>query len=83
MRFGIMSMQIDAIVPDASEDVSSEAIAAHIAHFNLTKLVRSLASQGFNSIELSGDLSLFLPHTFAPNSIRESDQAQSRTGAGI
>lgn len=80
MRFGIMSMQIDSIVPEASNNVSTGAITTHIAQFNLAELVRSLASHGFNIIELGGDLALFLPHTFEPDSIQKLAKLKTELG---
>jgi sugar phosphate isomerase/epimerase len=63
MRYGIMAMQIGALIP---VDLPPENILAHIAGFEHAGLVRGLADQGFNLIELGGDLALFLPHTFSP-----------------
>lgn len=67
MRFGIMSMQIHSLVPAG---MSPQDMMGHIAGFDHAELVRSLAEEGFNPIELGGDLSLFLPHTFSPEPIR-------------
>jgi sugar phosphate isomerase/epimerase len=68
MRYGIMAMQIDALIPPG---LPPEQTMAHIAGFDHAHLVRQLADQGFNLIELGGDLPLFLPHTFAPASIQK------------
>lgn len=62
MRFGIMGMQIDALVPP---NLPPERIMANIAGFDHAGL-----GHGFAPIELGGDLSLFLPHTFNPESIQ-------------
>lgn len=70
MHFGIMSMQIDALIPREAHNASPEAIAGHIAQFKQTELVRSLADHGFKLVELGGDLGLFLPHTFAQGTIQ-------------
>ncbi len=70
MRFGIMSMQIDALLPKNTRETSPELIAAHITNFSQVELVRSLADHGFKLVELGGDLELFLPHTFAHDSIQ-------------
>ncbi len=61
MRFGIMDLQLDALIPSGLPD--GEAMA-RFASFDHAQLVRDLVEVGFNLVELSGDLSLFLPHTF-------------------
>lgn len=66
MRFGIMAMQIDALIPSG---LPADQVLAHIAGFDHARLVRGLAENGFNPIELGGDLALFLPHTFHPPSV--------------
>jgi sugar phosphate isomerase/epimerase len=66
MRFGIMAMQINALIPPG---LPPESILPHIASFEHSGLVRDLADSGFNLVELGGDLVLFLPHTYAPASI--------------
>jgi sugar phosphate isomerase/epimerase len=68
MRFGIMTMQMQALIPS---DASPEDVLAHLGGLNLAALVRSLAEAGFTTIELGGDLSLFFPNTFGPESIQE------------
>jgi sugar phosphate isomerase/epimerase len=68
MRFGIMGMQIDALVPP---DLPPEQIMASITGFDHAGLARSLSEHGFNPIELGGDLGMFLPHTFNPASIQD------------
>jgi len=66
MRFGIMAMQINSLVPS---DIPPSDLPAYVASFDHASLVRELASHGFKTIELGGDLSLFLPHTYSPHSI--------------
>ncbi len=63
MRFGIMAMQMGMLVP---AEQPAEQILAHVTAFDHADLVSRLAAEGFNPIELGGDLSLFLPHTFSP-----------------
>jgi sugar phosphate isomerase/epimerase len=63
MRFGIMDMQIGALVPS---ERSPREIAAHVTLFDHAELVRKLASAGFETVELGGDMALFLPHAFSP-----------------
>jgi sugar phosphate isomerase/epimerase len=79
MRFGIMSMQIDSLIPETSRDTPPEQVLAHIAAFDHVGLVNSLADQGFNPIELSGDLALFFPNAFSQQTIeRLLDLKQAR-----
>ena len=66
MRFGVMDLQIDALVPAG---LSAGEAMARIASFDHAGLVRDLAAAGFGLVELSGDMALFLPHTFAPPAI--------------
>jgi len=67
MQFGIMNMQLAALVPPGSATVQSAM--AHIMGFDHAGLVSGLADQGFNPIELGGDLVLFFPGAYAPPSI--------------
>lgn len=68
MRFGIMAMQINALIPP---NLPAEQVFSHISQFNHAKLVRGLAGKGFHLIELGGDLSIFLPHTFHTEALKE------------
>lgn len=68
MRFGVMAMQIGALIPPG---VPAEQIMANITTFDHAALARDLAGRGFDPIELGGDLSLFMPHTFNPESIEK------------
>jgi sugar phosphate isomerase/epimerase len=67
MRFGIMDMQINSLIP---RGMGPQGLLSHITAFDHAQLVRQLAGQGFNLIELGGDLTLFLPQTFAPPAIK-------------
>lgn len=66
MRLGIMAMQLNALIPP---DLPIDHVFTHIAQFDHASLVRSLADKGFRLIELGGDLSIFLPHTFQQDAI--------------
>ena len=77
MRFGIMDMQLDALVPPG---MSAEKALAHIADFDHAEAARDLIAQGFNPIELSGDLALFLPQTFAASAIEKLAALKAETG---
>lgn len=64
MRSGIMAMQIAALIPHPEADLQ-----AHAARFDYAGLIRQLHGQGFNPIELGGDLSLFVPHAFSAETV--------------
>ncbi|HTX92833.1 MAG TPA: cobamide remodeling phosphodiesterase CbiR [Anaerolineales bacterium] len=66
MRFGIMEMQLEALVPPG---LPPEQIMASVMNFDHTGLVKGLADRGFNPIELGGDLGMFLPGVFGPESV--------------
>ncbi len=68
MRFGIMTMQLQALIPSGASD---EEVIAHLGGLNYAALIRSLAEAGFTAIELGGDLSLFFPQTFNAESIEQ------------
>ena len=68
MRFGIMAMQLEALVPPG---VPAEQIMASIMSFDHAGLAKSLSAKGFNPIELGGDLGMFLPHAYSPESIEK------------
>jgi sugar phosphate isomerase/epimerase len=61
-----MTMQMNALVPP---DLSPEETLAHVAGFDHADLALQLFEQGFNPIEIGGDMMLFLPHTLAPATI--------------
>lgn len=61
MRFGIKEMQFGALFP---RHLSRQSAPAYLAGFEHAAHVRRLAEQGFQLIELSGDLALFLPQAF-------------------
>ena len=77
MRFGIMAMQIGALIPN---DVAPSQIPAHIAGFDHAALVRRLHEHGFNPVELGGDLVMFMPHLYAPPAIEALAALQAETG---
>jgi sugar phosphate isomerase/epimerase len=77
MRFGIMAMQLDALIPPG---MPSDQLMANIAGFNFPELVRKLNSHGFNPIELGGDMPMFLPHTFSPNVIYNLAELKEELG---
>ncbi|KAF0110050.1 MAG: hypothetical protein FD147_1925 [Chloroflexi bacterium] len=68
MRFGIMAMQMDALIPQGK---SPQEIMANLAAFDHADLVRGIADKGFNLIELGGDLVLFFPQTYSRQAIEK------------
>ena len=66
MRFGIMAMQLEALVPSG---IPAEQVMASIMAFDHAGLAKSLFDKGFNPIELGGDLGMFLPHAYSPEAI--------------
>jgi sugar phosphate isomerase/epimerase len=68
MRFGIMAMQWDYLIPG---NLDADRAIAHVMAFDHAELVRSLAVPPFKTVELGGDMALFLPHTFQPPGIQK------------
>ena len=68
MRFGIMAMQLEALVPPG---VPGEQVMANILGFDHAGLAKSLFDRGFNPVELGGDLGMFLPHVYQSNAIEK------------
>lgn len=77
MRFGIMAMQMKALIPSG---LSPQAMGGHIVNFDHAALVRQLHAYGFNLIELGGDLSMFMPQTFAPPAIERLAALKAELG---
>ena len=66
MRFGIMAMQLEALVPTG---IPADQVMAKITAFDHAGLAKSLADRGFNPVELGGDLGMFLPQAYSPDSV--------------
>lgn len=77
MRFGIMAMQIESLIP-AGQPV--DQILASLAGFDHSRLVRGLARHGFRLIELGGDLGLFFPQAFSPAAIQRLAELKAELG---
>ncbi len=71
MQFGIMAMQMDALIPQGR---SLQEIMAALTAFDHSELVRGIADQGFNLIELGGDLMLFFQQAYSRPSIEKLSQ---------
>ncbi len=68
MRFGIMPMQLDALMPRGN---SPQEIMTNLAAFDTSALVAGLVEKGFHLVELGGDLGLFFPKAFEPEAIEK------------
>jgi sugar phosphate isomerase/epimerase len=77
MRFGLIAMQLEALIPSG---LPADQVLARVATFNLPGLVRELYAKGFNPIELGGDLPMFLPHTFSPEVIERLAELKAELG---
>ena len=75
MRFGIMAMQLEALIPPG---LPPGEIMASLANFDHSKLAEGLADQGFNPIELGGDLGMFIPNAYSPASVEKLASLKSR-----
>ncbi len=84
MRFGIMTMQKGALIPagiSATGTSPSEALAA-LAALDHAAIARRLAGLGFDPIELGGDMALFFPQSFAPETIERLAALSDEAGLG-
>ena len=68
MRFGIMAMQLEALIPPG---LSPGQIMASLTSFDHAGLAGGLAAKGFNPVELGGDLGMFLPNVYSPASVEK------------
>jgi sugar phosphate isomerase/epimerase len=75
MRFGIMAMQLEALVP---QGIPAEKVMASIMAFDHAGLAKSLFDQGFNPVELGGDLGMFLPNVYSPESVERLAALRSK-----
>ena len=66
MRFGIMAMQLEALVP---ADIPAEQVMSSILAFDHAGLAKRLFDQGFNPVELGGDLGMFLPQSYSADAV--------------
>jgi sugar phosphate isomerase/epimerase len=74
MRFGIITMQLEALVPSG---VPADQVMANIMGFDHAALARNLYEKGFNPIELGGDLGMFLPHAYNAEAIEKLEALKS------
>ncbi len=79
MRFGIESLQKETLVPPG---MSAQEVMSYIAGLDHAQLARDFFARGFDPIELSGDMVLFLAHSFAPPTIERLAELKAETGLG-
>jgi sugar phosphate isomerase/epimerase len=77
MRFGIITMQREALIPSG---MSMEDAMAYIASLDHADLARRLFAHGFDPIELGGDMSLFLPQSFSPETVERLADLKAEAG---
>jgi sugar phosphate isomerase/epimerase len=77
LRFGIMALQLESLVPPG---LPPGAVMNHLAAFDHAALVRQLHGYGFDTIELGGDLVLFLPQIFSPGAIESVARLKEEKG---
>ena len=77
MRFGIMTMQREALIPAG---MPAEEAMAYVATLDHADLAARLFSHGFDPIELGGDMALFLPQSFSSPTIERLAALQAETG---
>ena len=77
MRFGLMAMQMNALIPAG---LSPQQMMGYVQSFDHAALVRSLHGYGFNPIELGGDLAMFMPHAYGPAAIDALAALEAETG---
>lgn len=77
MRFGVIAFQLNALIPP---DLPPEDLPAHLAGMDYSKLVPQVAANGFNLIELSGDLALFFPQVFSPGKVEQLAALKEQLG---
>jgi sugar phosphate isomerase/epimerase len=77
MRFGIMNMQMSALVPPG---LTAGGAVAYLAGFDHAALTAGLVEQGFKLIELGGDLTLFFPQAYAPATIEKLARLKEEKG---
>lgn len=68
MQFGIMAMQMPLLILSGK---SPEELMASLMGFVHSALVRNLYNAGFSLIELGGDLGMFLPQSYSPESVKK------------
>ena len=69
LQFGIAEMSGMALAKQLRDSTSAAELMGAVAGFDRVESIRELARQGFKTIELGGDLTLFFPGAFDPDVI--------------
>jgi sugar phosphate isomerase/epimerase len=77
MRFGVMAMQMNMLIPSG---VPPQEMMAQVLGFEHTALVRRIHDSGFKLIELGGDLTLFFPSSYSPGAVEALAQLKAELG---
>jgi sugar phosphate isomerase/epimerase len=77
MKFGIMSMQAPDLLPKST---TMDGAMQALNRFDLSPLVEKLHREGFDPIEIGGDLSLFFPQVFSTAGIQRLADLQDSDG---
>jgi sugar phosphate isomerase/epimerase len=77
MRFGIMTMQREALIPAG---MSLEEAMVYLATLDHAAVARNLFARGFDPIEIGGDMPLLLPHTLDPPTVERLAALKAETG---
>lgn len=77
MRFGIMEMQMNMLIPSGGSPAEMMAKIGSLTHASLTGAV---AGSGFDLIELGGDLALFFPNFYTPQAVEELAELKAQRG---
>jgi sugar phosphate isomerase/epimerase len=77
MRFGIITMQRESLIPSG---MSMEEATVYLATLDHAELARQLHAHGFDPIEIGGDMPLFLPHTLDAATIDRLGALKDETG---
>lgn len=77
MQFGIMEMQLAQLIPP---DLAADLAIHQITTFDRGQLVGALIQEGFQCIELGGDLGLFFPNAFSTENIQRLKDLQAESG---
>jgi sugar phosphate isomerase/epimerase len=77
VRFGLMSMQIGALIPAG---IDAQGAMAHLMGFDHAAHVRRIAQAGFKTIELGGDMLLFFPNSYGPQAVQALGELKQELG---
>jgi sugar phosphate isomerase/epimerase len=77
MRFGIMAMQMESLIPSAT---NAQDVMAQVMGFDHAGLIRKIRGDGFKLIELGGDMGMWFPTSYSPAAIDQLVQVKEELG---